>query len=81
MININIHNGLILFNCYLDLCVDLTCPMTPGALMFIFKVTSFMISKTLELCLESISDLCLQTSIQNSWILTFKPKRNSFTLD
>ena len=32
MINTNIHNGLIFFNCYLDFCIDLTCPMTPKAL-------------------------------------------------
>ena len=32
MINSNIHNGLIFFNCYPDFCVDLTCPMTPEAL-------------------------------------------------
>ena len=32
MINTNIQNGPIFFNCYLDFCVDLTCPMTPEAL-------------------------------------------------
>jgi len=32
MTNTNIHNGPIFFNCYPDLCIDLSYPMTPQAL-------------------------------------------------
>jgi len=32
MISTSTHNGPILFNCYQDFRVDLTCPMTPEAL-------------------------------------------------
>ena len=32
MINTNIHNAPIFFNCYPDFCLDLSCRMTPEAL-------------------------------------------------
>ena len=38
MINTNIHNGLVFFNCYPDFYDNLTCPMTPEALKLDFRV-------------------------------------------
>ena len=59
-INTNIHKRPIFFNCYRDFCIDFTCPTTQEAL----KLDVHIQGGELQLCIESISDLCLQTSVQ-----------------
>ena len=58
MINTNIHNGPIIFNCYPDFYVDLSCPMPLEALKLDVHIqgVSFMSSKILQLCTASISN-------------------------
>ena len=60
-INTNIHNRPIFLNCYPAFCIDFTCPTTQEAL----KLDVHFQGGELQLCIESISDLCLQTSMQN----------------